>query len=24
VVRAASDNCYAETAMPVPRIRNAT
>lgn len=24
VVRAASDNCYTETAMPVPRIRNAT
>jgi hypothetical protein len=23
-VRAASDNCYAEAAMPVPRIRNAT
>ena len=23
-VRAVSDNCYAEEAMPVPRIRNAT
>jgi hypothetical protein len=24
VARATSDNCYAETAMPVPRIRNVT